>query len=178
MATSESQLKLKKLKLLILDVDGILTDGQTWQDYQGVWRRYFSVRDSMGLRALKKAGVRVAIVTGANSEDLREHAAFIGIEDLVEGCRDKAPVLESLMAKHGVTSNEVALMTEDPRDLELMKGLAGGFTVPTANESMRRAATVVTSRSGGDGAVLEICSLILQHLGASRFNRPARMASV
>jgi 3-deoxy-D-manno-octulosonate 8-phosphate phosphatase (KDO 8-P phosphatase) len=163
---------------LILEVDGVLTDGQTWQDYQGVWRRYFSVRDSMGLRALKKAGVRVAVVTSLAAHDLQEHVSFVGIEDLHEACDDKAAAIGALLAKYGLAYDDVAFMSEDEKDIEQMRRVGFAFTVPTASDALRNVATVVTSKTGGDGAVLEICSLILQHHGALRMNRQPRLVSV
>jgi 3-deoxy-D-manno-octulosonate 8-phosphate phosphatase (KDO 8-P phosphatase) len=178
MANDEELLRLKDLKLLILDVDGILTDGQTWQDYHGSWRRYFSVRDSMGLRALKKAGVRVAVITSATGNDVRDHLTFIGIEDYVSACDDKAPLIGQLLEKYGFKPDQAALMSEEPLDLEIMKGLGFGFTVPSANESMREAASLVTSKSGGDGAVLEVCGLILQCHGFHRAGKGVRQAIV
>lgn len=168
--------RFRNIKLIVFDVDGVLTDGRTWQDARGAWRRSFSVRDAMGIRALKKAGVRVAVITAAKSNDIREHMSFVGIDDFFEDCEDKAPALEQLVDRFGVSSSEVGWMTADVQDRSIACDLGCLITVPSAPSELKNASHHVTSSSGGDGAVLEICSLILQTGNHSKAARGGRAA--
>lgn len=152
----------EKIKLIVFDIDGVFTDGRTWQDATGGWKRYFSVRDSMGIRALQKAGYRVAVVTSASAPEIRENVARMAIEDFVDDCDDKSPVIAQLMAKYSLDASQVALMSEEQKDLELMRSLGVALTVPTASNALRREADVVTTKFGGDGAVWEVADMLLK----------------
>ena len=154
---------LKRLKLIVFDVDGVFTDGQTWQDATGSWRRYFSVRDAMAVKALRRAGFLVAVVTGASSPEIRLQMSQMGVENLYEDREDKTTVIRELLKLHSLEASEVALMSEDIHDLSLMRSLGAGITVPLAPSALRESAQLITSRSGGDGAVFEACKMILQH---------------
>ncbi|MES2963701.1 MAG: hypothetical protein V4760_07400 [Bdellovibrionota bacterium] len=171
--------RLNQVKLVVFDVDGVFTDGRKWQDVNGAWRRYFSVRDTMGIRALRKAGYRVAVVTSGASDEVRAHMAFVGVDEFNDGCFDKALTVTEMMARLGLETSETAYVSEDLCDAGLFEAIGFGVTVPTARLELQRVARFVTSRSGGDGAVLEICNLILQHTqkGATQ-NRDPRVASL
>ena len=160
--------RLQSLKLVIFDVDGVFTDGRTWQDTSGVWRRYFSVRDTMGIRALRKAGYKIAVVTTETSEEVRAHMAFVGVDEFADACFDKALTITELLAKYDVDANGAAYMSADACDIDLFETIGFGATVPTARTELQRAARFVTSRAGGDGAVLEICNYILQNAQHTR----------
>ena len=160
--TSLNTSGLKQLKLIVFDVDGVFTDGQTWQDATGSWRRYFSVRDAMAVRALRRAGFMVAVITSASSPEIREQMSQMGIEELFEDRDDKESVIRELLSRHSLEASEVALMSEDIHDLSLMQSLGAGITVPLAPKALRESALLVTARSGGDGAVFEACKMILQ----------------
>lgn len=155
--------KLKKLKLVVFDVDGIFTDGRTWQDSSGSWRRYFSVRDTMGIRALRKAGYKIAVISAESANEIRAHVSYVGVDEFFGSCANKPLVVTQLLAKFGVNASEAAFMTADESDLDLFGAIGFSVTVPSAPTVLQSAARYVTSRSGGDGAVLEVCNLILQH---------------
>ncbi len=174
----EMEERLRRIKLIVFDIDGVFTDGRTWQDATGGLRRYFSVRDAMSIRALRKAGLQLAVITPAVAEEIRRHMELMGLSEFYEDRADKLPILNELMRKYGVDASEVALVSEDERDLEVMSHLGFGITVPTAPERLRKAAHVVTSRFGGDGAVMEICNLFLSlgNTNDSRQRASARTA--
>lgn len=179
-AMSANQNRLHSIKLVVFDVDGVFTDGRTWQDMNGAWRRYFSVRDTMGVRALRKAGFRVAVVTSASADEVRAHMAFVGVDEFHEGCFDKALTVTEMMTTLGLSAAEVAYVSEDACDSALFETLGFAATVPTSRPELQRTARYVTARNGGDGAVLEICNLILQHSrrGEAGSTRGPRVASL
>ena len=153
------------IQLVILDVDGVMTDGRTRQDEHGQWKRVFSVRDSIGIRALRKLGVQFAVVTQASGQaasDIREHVRFIGVDDYFEDCDSKDKVIEQLMQRLDLRPEQVLFMSESIHDLAIFQCVGCKVTVSGAAELLRKAASYVTVRDGGDGAVLEICNLVIQ----------------
>lgn len=168
---------VSKIKMVVFDVDGVFTDGRTWQDPQGAWRRYFSVRDTMGIRALRKAGYKVAVVTATLSEEIRNHVSFVGVDAFKEDCGDKARALAELTAQFGFESSEVCYATEDEKDIPVFSKVGFGATISSAKPSVQKAAGYVTSREGGDGAVLEICNLIIQQGSVSNLGSKSRPIS-
>lgn len=163
--------RISKLRIVIFDIDGVFTDGRVWQDASGVAARKFSVRDAMGLRALKKAGIQIAVVTPAQAPEIRAHMASLGIVEFTEGCPNKSEVIDQILKSHGVDRTEAAFVSGSQHDLALMKDFGFSCTVPSASELLLKAANHVTKNSGGDGAVLEICNLILQHRNPERVGR-------
>lgn len=144
--------------VIFCDVDGVFTDGKTWATAQGQWTRAFSVRDTMGLRALRKAGFRVCILTpvvGHETSEIRAHFERIGVDEIRENCLDPQATADSILRSYGLTAKSAAFIREASNGA--VEVVVGGVSVYTA------------ARSGGDGAVLEISTLILQHaaLGAS-----------
>jgi 3-deoxy-D-manno-octulosonate 8-phosphate phosphatase (KDO 8-P phosphatase) len=175
----------RKLKMLVIDADGVLTDGMTWQDPEGAWRRYFSVRDGIGLRALRKAGIAVAVLCSSIEQDLRDHMEHSGVEELIEAATAsaRAEAIEALCAKQGLAIDEVGYVSQREEDLAVMSAMGAAFSLPTASLLVQSAATFVSSRQGGDGAVLEITNFILQNYhsqyqqGAPRSARFGRSAT-
>jgi len=158
MMTSE---KLKKIDLLLLDVDGVLTDGSIIYDDRGVEIKVFNVKDGLGIRMLKAAGIDVGIVTGRRSEALRHRCRDLGISLLLEGIQDKAAILEHLEAETGVTAGKMAFMGDDLPDLPLMKRVGASITVADGHRIVKKFADIVTKAKGGNGAVRELCEAIL-----------------
>lgn len=148
----------------MFDVDGVFTDGRTWQDTSGTWRRYFSVRDTMGIRALRRAGFKIAVVTTETSEEVRAHMAYVGVDEFHDGCFDKSLTITETMDRLGIGAGETAFVSTDSCDAGLFESIGFGATTSTARNDLQRVARYVTARVGGDGAVLEICNLILQHM--------------
>jgi 3-deoxy-D-manno-octulosonate 8-phosphate phosphatase (KDO 8-P phosphatase) len=155
--------KLKPIKILVLDVDGVLTDCKLWMDSNGEWKRVYSVRDGVGIKALTAAGYKLAIITGANATDVRARAKMLGFDYFYEGAVDKWPSFEKLQAESGFKPHEMAYVGDDVFDIPLIEAVGFGATVPEAVDEVIECAKYVTKRGGGNGAVREICDFILKY---------------
>ena len=155
--------KLKPIKMLVLDVDGVLTDCRLWMDSNGEWKRIYSVRDGVGIKELAAAGYKLAIITGAQATDVRARAKMLGFDFFYEGAVDKWPSFEKLQKDSGITKEEMAYVGDDIFDIPLLKAVAFGATVPEAVDEVIEVADYVTKRPGGNGAVREICNFILKY---------------
>ena len=155
--------KLKPIKMLVLDVDGVLTDCRLWMDSNGEWKRIYSVRDGVGIKELAAAGYKLAIITGAQATDVRARAKMLGFDFFYEGAMDKWPSFEKLQKDSGITKEEMAYVGDDIFDIPLLKAVAFGATVPEAVDEVLEVADYVTKRPGGNGAVREICNFILKY---------------
>ena len=158
----------KDIQLLVLDVDGVMTDGRAYQDSAGLWRRTFSVRDSIGIRALMRAGIAVAVFAENESPEVRAHVQSLGVLDFFENCANKTAVIQELLKKFQLVDTQIAFVSENSNDENLFRCLACGVTVDGADSALQLAAHFVTSHRGGDGAVLEVCNLIMQGSGRLR----------
>jgi 3-deoxy-D-manno-octulosonate 8-phosphate phosphatase (KDO 8-P phosphatase) len=154
---------LESLRLLILDVDGVLTDGHTWQDANGVSRRYFSVRDTMGIRSLKKAGVQIAVLCSTMCEEIRGHLEFVGVDAIIDGSERNQAIAE-LQKRFQLERENIGYMSADANVAEntvlIKNGVGFLFTVEPASKPLKAVAHFTSARAGGDGAVLEVCNLI------------------
>lgn len=159
--------KLGSVKMLVLDVDGILTDCRIFLDSTGEWRRLFSIRDGYGIKRLKDAGYKTAIITGSKALDIKERAKVLQIDYFFDNSMDKLPALEQLIQKSGLSPSQMAYMGDDVFDLPVLERVSFAATVPEAVPEVLSINPYITSRRGGDGAVREVCDLILQH-GALR----------
>lgn len=157
--------ELKSIKLLLLDVDGVLTDGSIVYDDNGTQTKVFDVRDGLGIRLLITAGIAVGIVTGRRSEALVHRCRDLGIDLLFDGVADKASVLETTLVRTGLLAQEIAFVGDDLPDLPLMKRVGVAIAVADAHEKVRERALLVTRAAGGHGAVREICEQILKSQG-------------
>ncbi len=156
------------IRAIALDVDGVLTDGTfLWGPDGEEWKR-FSFLDVMGVSLGKKAGLIFALISGEESPLVDRYAAKMGIVDVYKGCRDKAAALTAFAKKYDLDFTQICFMGDDVNDLPALR-LAGLAAAPaTAHEMARRAATLVTERRGGRGAVREVVDLILaQQRGAA-----------
>ena len=149
--------------MLVLDVDGILTDCRVWMDSNGQWKRIYSVRDGVGIKALIEAGYKVAIITGSMAEDVRARAKMLGIQYFFEGALDKNPSFVELQKQSGLRPNEMAYMGDDVFDIPLLKQVQFAATVPDAMEDVLDVVQYVTRRPAGNGAVREVCDYILKY---------------
>lgn len=159
----EQILKLNKIKLLALDVDGILTDCRIWMDREGHWIRSFSIRDGLGIKRLQGFGYQVAIITASVAADVRARAKVLGIDLFYEGAAQKEPAFLDLLKVTGLLAEEVAYMGDDFPDIPLLKKVGFSATVPDALEEVKAVAKYITQRPGGNGAVREVCELIINH---------------
>ena len=156
---------LKRVKLLLLDVDGVLTNGDLIYNDQGAEAKAFNVKDGVGLRLLMGAGVKVGIVTGRRSEAMRHRCRNLGITIIYDDVRDKAAVLDSILTQAGVTPEEIAFIGDDLLDLPIMRKVGLSIAVADAVSQVRQKADMVTTALGGRGAVREVCEAILQAQG-------------
>lgn len=149
------------VRLLVLDVDGVLTDGRLYYGANGEQLKTFHVHDGYGLRRLLDAGIGVAIISGRRSGAVAQRMSELGIERVHLGCGDKAPVLRQMMQDAGLDQSAVAVVADDVPDLPMMTAAGFSVAVADAQPAVRAAADWVTSRCGGRGAVREVCELLL-----------------
>ncbi len=157
--------KLKDIKLLILDVDGVLTDGSIIYDNNGVETKVFSVKDGLGIRLLMEAGINLCIATGRSSSALNNRCENLGIVHIFDGVSDKAAILDLILDRVGVSAHEVAFIGDDLPDLALMQMVGLSIAVADAHKTVLENADMVTSAKGGAGAVREACEAILKAQG-------------
>lgn len=154
-----------RIKLLVLDVDGVLTDGRVVYDADGREIKYFDVQDGHGLKLLQRTGVEVALLSGRESNVNRIRAKELGIEELHEDCKIKLPVFEGILSAHNLPAEEVAFMGDDLIDLPPMR--AAGLALAPANAVLKVKETAhwVAPKPGGGGAVRLACELIMKNSG-------------
>ena len=161
----EIQEKTKKIKLLILDVDGVMTDGSIILDNKGNELKRFHVRDGHGIKMLGRAGIQTALITGRISKVVDVRAKELGITDVYQRVFKKSEVYEELLQKYRCRDQNVAFMGDDIVDQELLKR-SGLTAVPCdAEEDVKELADLVMTRNGGRGAVREFINFILKHSG-------------
>lgn len=157
--------KAGKIKLLILDVDGVMTDGSIILDNEGNEFKRFHVRDGHGIKMISRAGIKVAIITGRKSKVVEVRARELGIEEVYQKVFQKSLVYEKLQKKYNCRDENVAFMGDDVVDQELLRR-AGLTAAPAdAEEEAKKLADIVTKRGGGRGAVREFTDLILKSSG-------------
>ncbi|MDD5723616.1 MAG: HAD hydrolase family protein [Syntrophales bacterium] len=158
--------KLKKIVLLVLDVDGVLTDGKIIIDDLGNESKNFHVRDGHGLRLLMRGGVDVMLLTGRTSKVVKHRADELGIRDVYQGAKDKAPMLEEILGERGLSGECIAYVGDDVVDIPVFRMVGFSAAVADAPEYVRAQADYVTEKGGGAGAVREICDMIMGAQGA------------
>jgi len=163
--------KLKRIKLLAMDVDGILTDGGLYYHENGNISKKFNVKDGMGIALFKRKGYKVAFITGQVNKSVEFRAQKLGIDKLVPGARKKDEVLINIMEEFGLISDEIAYMGDDINDLPAFKVAGVKITVNDAFPYIKDYVDIVTKRRGGDGAVREVIDLILQAKGEFDFEK-------
>jgi 3-deoxy-D-manno-octulosonate 8-phosphate phosphatase (KDO 8-P phosphatase) len=157
--------KLKRTKLLLLDVDGVLTDGSIIYNDSGAETKVFNVKDGLGIKMLMKAGIQVGIVTGRTSKALYHRCNNLGISLIFDGVRDKPSVLELISKRTGLPAEDIAFVGDDLIDLPLLKQVGLSIAVTNAHETVIENVDMVTSKKGGAGAVREVCEAILKAQG-------------
>lgn len=157
--------RIEPVELLILDVDGVLSNGQLlYQDKGGEGKTFF-VRDGFGLHLWHKAGMKAAIISGRECGAVTRRAAELKISDVAQGVSDKAAVFEELIKKHGLTPEQTACIGDDLMDLPVMRRAGFSMAVADASEYLLSEAHYVTLAPGGRGAVREVIELILEVKG-------------
>lgn len=152
-----------KIRLLILDVDGVLTDGKLYLGPNGEEWRSSHVRDGLGIKKLIRAGIVPLIISGRPAGGLDQRFAQLGIEERHWGFDDKWPILEKVMQRRGIAADEVAVMGDDEPDLLIMEKVAIGLCPADAMPSVQLRADFVTPSKGGQGAVREAAEWLLEN---------------
>ncbi len=161
----DTEVRARRVKLLVFDVDGVLTSGQLLFGPDGEAMKIFHAQDGLGINAAHRAGLKTALITGRESEMVRRRGTELSITDICQGAQDKIARLEQLLAKHHLTADEVAYTGDDLNDLAVMGRAGLAFAVANAAPEVKAAAHYVTGRAGGDGAVREIVELVLKAQG-------------
>ena len=153
--------RASKVRMLILDVDGVLTDGKLYFDHTGQEIKAFNTRDGMGMKALQKVGIEVAVITGRESGAVAHRMSQLGIEHVYQGREDKLDAFLDLLEKTGLDAQEVCFAGDDWIDLPVLMRAGLAVSVADAEDRVKQQAHWITQRNGGDGAVREVCNLIL-----------------
>ena len=157
--------KLKKIKMLILDVDGVMTDGRIIMDDTGRETKNFNVRDGHGLKILQRYGVKVAILTGRKSKVVEYRAKDLEIKYVYQKVYNKKEVFEKILKKQKLSADEVAFIGDDIVDVPVLKKVGFSVAVADALDIVKKSVDYVSEHKGGKGAVREICDMILQAQG-------------
>ena len=157
--------KVKKVKLLVLDVDGILTDSKIIVDDQGHEKKHFNVYDGFGIVLFQRQGFKVAIISARASEAVKARAKDLKINRVYLNVRNKLNVYQRLIKSLRLKDDEVCFMGDDLPDLALIQTVGLAVTVPNAREEVKASADFVTSTRGGEGAVRETVEIILKEKG-------------
>ncbi|RPJ17193.1 MAG: HAD-IIIA family hydrolase [Desulfobacteraceae bacterium] len=158
----DAEKRLKNIKLLLLDVDGVMTDGSIIYNDSGEEIKVFCVRDGFGIRMLMDSGINVGIVTGRSSESLYHRCKNLHIQLIFDGISDKAAALYKITEKTGIKDHEIAYMGDDLPDISIMRIIGIPIAVADAHESVIEVAHIVTSAKGGAGAIREVCEAIIK----------------
>jgi 3-deoxy-D-manno-octulosonate 8-phosphate phosphatase (KDO 8-P phosphatase) len=168
--------RARAIRMLVLDVDGVLTDGRLFYGPGGQESVAFHILDGHGIKMAIRSGLTLAIVTGRESEAVAQRMRELGVVELHQKAVDKLAVFQDLLGKSGLDVSQVACMGDDLLDLPLLRRAGLAIAVPDAVDEVRAAAHYVTSRRGGRGAVREAVELLLksQNLWAGEMERYRR----
>lgn len=150
------------VRLLVLDVDGVLTDGRLWYGPRGEALKVFHVRDGYGIEQIIAAGVRVIVISGRRSAAVLRRCRELGIRDVHQGVSDKLGLLRKLCARTRISLTETACIGDDTPDVALLRAVGLSFAVQDAHPDARAAAQRTTLSAGGHGAVREVCDTLLE----------------
>jgi 3-deoxy-D-manno-octulosonate 8-phosphate phosphatase (KDO 8-P phosphatase) len=154
------------LKLMIFDVDGVMTDGTLYYSERGEELKAFNIQDGLGIKMLRQNGVEVALITARNSRAVELRAASLGIARLYQGAEDKRASYAALLAQMDLATEQSGYMGDDLLDLPLITRCGFAATVPAAPQALKIRAHYVARAPGGHGAVREVCEFILRAQGA------------
>lgn len=152
---------LRRVQLLVLDVDGVLTDGRLYYGARGEVLKVFNVKDGHGIKEVAAAGVTVAIISGRKSAAVAKRARELGIRHVTQGANDKLAALTRLAKSRGIELEHCACVGDDTPDAAIMQAAGLGIAVADAHADAREAADLVTTRAGGQGAVREVCDWLM-----------------
>lgn len=158
----ELKAKAERIKLFIMDVDGVLTDGRIILGEDGQELKSFNVKDGAGIKLAQQSGIRTAIVTGRSSQAVTRRADELDIEEVYQGISDKTVVFEELITKYDLTPDEVSYIGDDLADILLLKQVGLSLTVPNGVDEVKQEVDYITNNPGGDGAIREVIEMILK----------------
>jgi len=158
--------KLKKIRLVITDIDGVMTDGGMYYSEKGEFLKKFNTRDAKGLELIRKAGIKVAFMTSENSPIVSSRAKKLGIQNCYLGVEEKKSMLIDVCNEMNLSFENIAFIGDDVNDLECMKAVGFSAAPCDAVGDILKKADYVTTAPGGNGAVREVCNLILEYCGA------------
>jgi 3-deoxy-D-manno-octulosonate 8-phosphate phosphatase (KDO 8-P phosphatase) len=153
--------RASRIRMLVLDVDGVLTDGKLYFDHSGNEMKAFNTRDGMGMKALQQCGIEVAVITGRKSEAVAHRMSQLDIQHVYQGREDKLSAFLHLLKVTGLEAQQICFAGDDWIDLPVLSRAGLAVSVADAEDRVKEQAHWITSRNGGDGAVREICNLIL-----------------
>jgi 3-deoxy-D-manno-octulosonate 8-phosphate phosphatase (KDO 8-P phosphatase) len=153
--------RARRIRLLVLDVDGVLTDGRLYLSASGEEFKVFHVRDGSGIVAVRRAGIEVAIISGRDCGAVVRRAEELGIRHVRQGVADKGADLDALLGELGIAADEAACVGDDTPDAPLLQRAGLAIGVADAHPALLAAAHWVTQAKGGRGAVREVCDLLL-----------------
>lgn len=166
MINQQLEQRAKGIQWLVLDVDGVLTDGKLYFGREGEELKAFNTLDGHGIKMLAASGVKVAIITGRQSELVARRAANLGVTRLKQGREDKFIALGELLAEEDCPLDAIACMGDDYPDLAIMTKVGLALAPPNACDEVKNRAHWISSRPGGEGAVREACDLIMRAQGS------------
>jgi len=159
------QERAAKIRMLVLDVDGVLTDGKLYFDHAGNEMKAFNTRDGLGMKALQRCGIEVAVITGRKSEAVIQRMTQLDVKYVYQGREDKLNAFLHLLEATGLDAQQVCFAGDDWIDLPVLMRVGLAVSVADAEDRVKEQAHWITKRKGGDGAVREICNLILAAQG-------------
>ena len=154
-----------KIRMLVLDVDGVLTDGKLYFDHVGNEMKAFNTRDGLGMKALQRSGIEVAVITGRKSEAVTHRMRQLDIQHVYQGREEKMNAFLHLLEITGLDAGQICYVGDDWIDLPVLLRAGLAVTVADSEERVKKHVHWITERNGGDGAVREICNLILAAQG-------------
>jgi len=154
--------RARLVRFLLLDVDGVLTNGTLWRDDQGREIKGFSIYDGHGVRMLQNAGVEVGFLSGRHSRAVSDRARELGVREVHQGIDNKLAVYERLRDRLGLSDKEFAYMGDDLPDLPILQRVGFSISVPNGVRQVTRSVDWVTERRGGEGAVREVVDFLLE----------------
>ena len=155
----------QSIQLLLLDVDGVLTDGAIAYTEDQTETKVFNVKDGLGIKMLHQSGIKTGIVTGRASPALMRRCRELGIQMVYDNVRDKGAVFDRIIEKTGLPASAIAFMGDDLPDLPMFKKAGLSIAVADAHSVVREQADIITEKCGGQGAVREVCELLLKSKG-------------
>jgi len=163
--TENLDARMRRVKMLLLDVDGVMTDGGIILGPGDIEMKRFNTLDGMGITLARAAGLRVGILTGRSSEAVSKRAKELKIDEVQEGSNYKEKGYQEILKKYGLRDEEIAYVGDDVFDIPILKRAGLAVCVASGAEDAKKVSHYVTRRKGGDGAVREVVEMLLEKTG-------------